>query len=52
MMEKKKSTTINVPPAVVDVTWLPEKPEEEKPKHKPGSSVKINPGCRIRIREV
>jgi hypothetical protein len=45
---EKKDTIIDVPPAEVDITWLP----KDEPKYKPGQSVKINPGCRIRIREV
>ena len=38
---EKKDVVIEVPPATVDIA-----PE---PKYKPGQSVKINPGCRIRI---
>ena len=49
---EKKSTTIGAPTAKVIIKGLPEKPKEEpkeKPKYPPGqSSVKINPGCRIR----
>jgi hypothetical protein len=42
--EEQKSVTINAPVATVYV----DVPKDE-PKYKPGQSVKISPGCRIRI---
>ena len=47
-MEKKKDATIGAPPVEIVIS-VPDKPEENKPKYPPGqSSLKINPGCRIR----